>query len=81
MPDPHCGSSRRDPDRIKIHTLFHSRGRDGIDGRHPAMIEFERVNKYFGNNHILVDVTETIARGEALVICGPSGSGKSRSTG
>jgi polar amino acid transport system ATP-binding protein len=35
------------------------------------------VNKYFGRNHILVDVTESIARGEVLVICGPSGSGKS----
>jgi polar amino acid transport system ATP-binding protein len=41
------------------------------------VIEFHRVNKYFGGAHILVDVTETIARGEVLVICGPSGSGKS----
>jgi polar amino acid transport system ATP-binding protein len=41
------------------------------------MIEFLGVNKYYGSNHILVDVTETIARGEVLVICGPSGSGKS----
>jgi len=41
------------------------------------MIEFRGVNKYYGSNHILVDVTETIARGEVLVICGPSGSGKS----
>ena len=41
------------------------------------MIGFHGVNKYFGSNHILVDVTETITRGEVLVICGPSGSGKS----
>ena len=45
--------------------------------RHPAMIEFHGVNKYYGSHHVLVDVTETIARGEVLVICGPSGSGKS----
>ena len=41
------------------------------------MITFHGVNKYYGSNHILVDVTETITRGEVLVICGPSGSGKS----
>ena len=42
-----------------------------------AMIEFHGVNKYYGSSHVLVEVTETIARGEAVVICGPSGSGKS----
>lgn len=41
------------------------------------MIEFRHVNKYFGSAHTLVDVTETVARGEVLVVCGPSGSGKS----
>ncbi len=28
-------------------------------------------------HHVLVDVDETIARGEVVVVCGPSGSGKS----
>ena len=41
------------------------------------MIEFQHVNKHHGRSHTLVDVTETIVRGEVLVICGPSGSGKS----
>jgi polar amino acid transport system ATP-binding protein len=41
------------------------------------MIEFRHVNKYYGKYHALVDVTETITRGEVVVICGPSGSGKS----
>jgi polar amino acid transport system ATP-binding protein len=41
------------------------------------VIEFRKVNKHYGRHHALVDVTETIARGETVVICGPSGSGKS----
>jgi polar amino acid transport system ATP-binding protein len=41
------------------------------------MVEFRGVNKWYGRYHALVDVTETIARGEVLVVCGPSGSGKS----
>jgi polar amino acid transport system ATP-binding protein len=41
------------------------------------VIEFHDVNKYYGKYHALVGITETIARGEVVVICGPSGSGKS----
>jgi polar amino acid transport system ATP-binding protein len=41
------------------------------------VIEFRDVNKYYGKYHALVGVTETIARGEVVVVCGPSGSGKS----
>ncbi len=41
------------------------------------MIRFDKVNKWFGDYQALVDVTETIARGEVVVVCGPSGSGKS----
>ena len=41
------------------------------------MIEFDKVNKWYGDYHALVDVSETIARGEVVVVCGPSGSGKS----
>src|SRR5690606_13278363 len=41
------------------------------------MIEFESVNKWYDKYHALVDVTETVARGEVVVVCGPSGSGKS----
>ena len=41
------------------------------------MIRFDKVNKWYGAYHALVDVSETIAKGEVVVVCGPSGSGKS----
>ncbi|MFS2166396.1 amino acid ABC transporter ATP-binding protein [Variovorax sp. Varisp62] len=41
------------------------------------MIELEKVNKWYGSYHALVDITETIHKGEVVVVCGPSGSGKS----
>jgi polar amino acid transport system ATP-binding protein len=41
------------------------------------MIEFRNVSKWYGKFRALEDVTETIARGEVVVVCGPSGSGKS----
>jgi len=41
------------------------------------MIELQNVNKWYGSYQALVDVTETIAKGEVVVVCGPSGSGKS----
>ena len=41
------------------------------------MIRLEKVNKMFGDLHVLKDVDLTVAEGEKLVIIGPSGSGKS----
>jgi polar amino acid transport system ATP-binding protein len=41
------------------------------------MIQFDKVNKWYGTYHALVDVTEQVAKGEVVVVCGPSGSGKS----
>jgi polar amino acid transport system ATP-binding protein len=41
------------------------------------MIVLEQVNKWFGRYHALVDVSESVSKGELVVICGPSGSGKS----
>jgi len=41
------------------------------------MIQFNHVNKWYGAYQALTDVTETIAKGEVVVVCGPSGSGKS----
>ncbi|PLR97574.1 amino acid ABC transporter ATP-binding protein [Bacillus sp. T33-2] len=41
------------------------------------MIVFEKVNKYFGDFHVLKDINLTINQGEVVVVVGPSGSGKS----
>lgn len=41
------------------------------------MIKLEKVNKYFGDLHVLKNVNLEVAEGEKLVIIGPSGSGKS----
>ena len=41
------------------------------------MIEFHRVNKWFGALHVLQDIDLTIVAGSVVVVCGPSGSGKS----
>jgi putative glutamine transport system ATP-binding protein len=41
------------------------------------MIRLEKVNKYFGDLHVLKDVDLQVKEGEKLVIIGPSGSGKS----
>lgn len=42
-----------------------------------AMIEFQDIHKWYGDFHVLKGITETVEKGEVLVICGPSGSGKS----
>ena len=42
-----------------------------------AIIQFENVNKWFGDFHVLRNVNLDVTRGEKIVICGPSGSGKS----
>ncbi len=36
-----------------------------------------KVNKWFGDFHVLRDINLIVKRGEVVVICGPSGSGKS----
>jgi polar amino acid transport system ATP-binding protein len=41
------------------------------------MIRFSKVNKFYGQHHVLTDVTAEVEKGEVVVICGPSGSGKS----
>ena len=43
----------------------------------PPIIHFEKVNKWFGDFHVLRDIDLSIERGERVVVCGPSGSGKS----
>jgi general L-amino acid transport system ATP-binding protein len=42
------------------------------------IIQFERVNKWFGQHlHVLRDIELDVQKGERIVVCGPSGSGKS----
>ena len=41
------------------------------------IIEFSKVNKWFGNFHVLRDIDLSVRVGERIVVCGPSGSGKS----
>jgi len=41
------------------------------------VIEFRKVNKWFGSLHVLRDIDLTIEAGNVVVVCGPSGSGKS----
>ncbi|OAB45630.1 polar amino acid ABC transporter ATP-binding protein [Paenibacillus antarcticus] len=42
-----------------------------------TVIQFKKVNKYFGPFHVLKNIDLQIQEGEVVVIIGPSGSGKS----
>ncbi len=42
-----------------------------------VIIEMRKVDKFYGDFHVLRDIDLTVSRGERIVICGPSGSGKS----
>ena len=41
------------------------------------MIQLAGVNKYFGQNHVLKDISLKVESGEKVVVIAPSGSGKS----
>lgn len=40
-------------------------------------IQIGKLNKWYGDHHVLKDVSLDISEGEIMVVCGPSGSGKS----
>ena len=41
------------------------------------MISFKKVNKWYGELHVLNNIDLEVEQGEVIVVCGPSGSGKS----
>src|ERR1041385_7005936 len=43
----------------------------------PVAVELDKVNKWYGDFHVLRDIDMRVTGGERIVICGPSGSGKS----
>ena len=42
-----------------------------------VIIELDKVNKWYGEFHVLKDIDLQVHKGERIVVCGPSGSGKS----
>jgi general L-amino acid transport system ATP-binding protein len=46
-------------------------------GTDELAVEMTGVHKWFGEFHVLKDINFRVARGERVVICGPSGTGKS----
>ena len=40
------------------------------------MIDIRNVSKWYGSFQVLTDCTTSIAKGDVVVVCGPSGSGK-----
>ena len=45
-----------------------------------TIIEFNDVNKWYGDFHVLKNINFSVKSGERIVVCGPSGSGKSTMT-
>ena len=41
------------------------------------IVQLEKVNKWYGELHVLKNVSLTVRKGERIVVCGPSASGKS----
>ncbi len=52
-------------------------GRDVRTTKHEVAVDIVKLNKWFGKFHVLRDVSLKVMRGERIVICGPSGGGKS----
>jgi polar amino acid transport system ATP-binding protein len=77
-----CAITSRDPwlQKTRVHIVcrseicnraFHATRRSA------TVIEFRKVNKWFGSLHVLKDIDLTVEAGSVVVVCGPSGSGKS----
>ncbi len=48
-----------------------------VDPTAKPVIQIQKMNKWYGQFHVLKDVDLEVTAGERIVICGPSGSGKS----
>ncbi len=48
-----------------------------MDNKRENIIEIEKINKWYGDFHVLKDIDLNVKKGEIVVIAGPSGSGKS----
>ena len=48
-----------------------------MKGDYHTVIRIERLNKHFGDKHVLKDINLEIEKGEVVALIGPSGSGKS----
>ncbi len=44
---------------------------------HEPLIVLDKVDKWYGDLHVLQDINLTVGKGEVVVVIGPSGSGKS----
>src|SRR4029450_3275084 len=42
-----------------------------------SIVNINKLNKWYGDFHVLRDINLDVAKSERIVICGPSGSGKS----
>lgn len=51
-----------------------------LEAGESPIIEFNDVNKWYGDFHVLKNINFSIKKGERIVVCGPSGSGKSTMT-
>ena len=40
------------------------------------MIDIQGMHKWYGEFHVLKDINLQVKKGERIVVCGPSGSGK-----
>lgn len=41
------------------------------------IISMSKIDKYYGDHHVLKNINFNVKKGEIVVVCGPSGSGKS----
>lgn len=48
-----------------------------LERSHQPMVTMDRVQKWFGDLHVLEDINLHVSPGEVVVVIGPSGSGKS----